>query len=74
MEKEINLKKDSNNNGVPDWIEAVTTYTIAAISISLAVAGYIRGDLDGTTIKWLMAFGAALSGGRDLIKGFVGGR
>ncbi|MFW6271334.1 MAG: hypothetical protein ACOC4G_14850 [Bacillota bacterium] len=71
---EVNLKEDSNDNGVPDWIEAVTTYLIASICVILAVHGYAKDNLDPTSIRWLMSFAAALSGGRDLIKGFIGGR
>ena len=43
---EINLKEDSNDNGIPDWAEFTATYLIAAVCISLAVAGYVRQDLD----------------------------
>jgi len=71
---EVNLKEDSNDNGVPDWVEAVATYLIATICVVLAVSGYVKDNLDPTSIRWLMSFAAALSGGRDLIKGFVGGR
>lgn len=68
---EINLKEDSNNNGIPDWAEFTATYLIAAVCISLAVAGYIRQDLDDPTIKWLLGFGVVLTGGRDAIKAFI---
>lgn len=68
---EINLKEDSNNNGIPDWAEFTATYLIAAVCISLAVAGYIRQDLDAPTIKWLLGFGVVLTGGRDAIKAFI---
>jgi hypothetical protein len=68
---EVNLKADSNNNEIPDWVEALATYLIAAVCISLAVAGYVRQDLDNPTIKWLLGFGVVLTGGRDAIKGFI---
>lgn len=68
---EINLKEDSNNNGIPDWAEFTATYLIAAVCISLAVAGYVRQDLDNPTIKWLLGFGVVLTGGRDAIKAFI---
>jgi len=71
---EVNLKEDSNDNGIPDWVEATATYLIAAICVALAVSGYVKNNLDPASIRWLMSFAAALSGGRDLIKGFVGGR
>lgn len=70
-DNEVNLKADKNNNEVPDWIEALATYIIAAVCISLAVAGYVRNDLDDPTIKWLIGFAVVLTGSRDAIKGFI---
>ena len=67
----VDFEVDSNDNQIPDWIEALATYLIATICISLAVVGYIRQDLDDQTIKWLLGFSVVLTGGRDAIKGFV---
>jgi len=39
---EVNLKEDSNDNGIPDWVEATATYLIAAICVALAVSGYVK--------------------------------
>jgi len=68
---EVNLKEDPNDNGIPDWAEFTATYLIAAVCISLAVAGYVRQDLDDPTIKWLLGFSVVLTGGRDAIKAFI---
>lgn len=68
---EVNLKEDSNDNGVPDWVEAAATYLIAAICVSIAVAGYTRQDLDDPVIKWLLGFAVVLTGERDAIKAFI---
>lgn len=64
---------DKNDNGVPDKVEAVITYIIAAICIIVALTGYYFYKMDTGTLKWLIGFAVALSGGRDL-KGFIGGR
>lgn len=68
---EVNLKEDSNDNGVPDWIEAAATYLIASICVAIAVSGYARQDLDDPVIKWLLGFAVVLTGERDAIKAFV---
>jgi len=68
---EVDFKEDSNNNGIPDWAEFTATYLIAAICVSMAVAGYIRDDLDQSTITYLLSFGVVLTGGRDAIKAFI---
>jgi len=68
---EINLKEDSNDNGIPDWAEFTATYLIATVCVGMALAGYIRQDLDGPIIKWLLGFGVVLTGGRDAIKAFI---
>ncbi|MCF8002323.1 MAG: hypothetical protein K9K76_10775 [Halanaerobiales bacterium] len=68
---EVNLKADKNENNIPDWAEFTATYIIAAVCVSMAVAGYVRQDLDGSIIKWLLGFGVVLTGGRDAIKAFI---
>jgi hypothetical protein len=68
---EVNLREDSNDNGIPDWAEFTATYLIAAVCVSMAVAGYIRQDLDSRTITYLLSFGVVLTGGRDAIRAFI---
>lgn len=68
---EVNLKADKNENNIPDWAEFTATYLIAAVCVGMALAGYIRQDLEGPIIKWLLGFGVVLTGGRDTIKAFI---
>lgn len=62
---EINFKADENNNDVPDWLEALATYIIAGICVTLAVSGYVKENMDPVNIQWLLGFAAALSANRD---------
>ena len=62
---------DNNKNNVPDIVEAIITYIIAAICIVVAITGYYYYNMDTETLRWLLGFAVALSGGRDL-KTFFG--
>lgn len=65
--EEIDFKEDANDNGIPDWLEFITTYLIVGICIYIV----LTQDISEGLIKWLLTTAAVLSGGRDLIKGMV---
>lgn len=50
-----------------DRYEAYATYTIIAVFLILAVAGYFCKDMSETTVITLCVFVAVLSGNRDLL-------
>ena len=58
---------DENENGIPDWLEFATTYLIVGVCIYIV----LTQDVSDGLIKWLLTTAAALSGGRDLLKGLV---
>lgn len=64
---------DKNNNGVADKLEVGFTYLVATLCI---IAGmYALGIHENFNFaKWSFGFAATLTGGRDVIKGFMGGK
>ena len=61
---------DKNNNELNDKWEAVFTYIIAGLSIGAGIYGIIAFE-NFSFAKWAFGFAVGLTGGRDLVKGFV---
>ena len=53
------------NNNTPDWAEAIATYVIAAVCLTIAIIGFIQETIDMNTLKWLLGFAVFLTGERD---------
>lgn len=64
---EIDFKEDSNNNGIPDWLEFITTYAIVGLCFYIILANNPSESL----IKWLITTAGVLAGGRDALKGLM---
>ena len=62
--------KDSNNNDIPDSVEAFFTYLIVAIALYFVFFGLKENTMDMVTIRFLMGYVAVLSGARDTKKFF----
>lgn len=65
---EINFKEDSNDNGIPDWLEFVTTYLIVGLCFYIII---FESPSESLT-KWLITTSAVLAGGRDLFGKLMG--
>lgn len=64
---EFNLTEDSNNNGIPDWLEFLTTYAIVVLCFYIVLTQNPSESL----IKWLITTAGILAGGRDVLKGVL---
>lgn len=65
--------KDKNENSVPDKYEVIFTYLVATLCILAGM--YALGIYENFNFaKWSFGFAATLTGGRDFIKGFMGGK
>jgi len=61
---------DKNNNQINDKAETIYTYVIASISAILAIVAFFM-EKDISFVKWALGFAVTLTGGKDIINGFL---